>query len=212
MKIKLFSVMLVCLLTAGAFAQTEADFKVTVTKDGKGVVITEYTGRAAAVTIPATIQGMPVREIGGGLGVGAFMNNRTITSVVIPEGVTTIGIYAFFSCENLTSVTFPKTLTTMVDYAFTGTKLSTVNLSETSLSKIGDNAFGGCPSLTTVILPASIKEIGHEAFYWCSALSTVTIPATVRQISFRLRVFYNCPKIPLATQAALRQLGYKGDF
>jgi hypothetical protein len=59
------AVVVLLFVSAGVFAQTENDFEVTLTADSEGVVITKYTGRAAAtVTIPATIQDMPVREIG----------------------------------------------------------------------------------------------------------------------------------------------------
>jgi hypothetical protein len=90
---KLFGMVLCMTLCLTAFAQTESDFAVELTKDGEGVVITGYTGTVTAVRIPATIQGMPVREIGGssrsGRYLGAFQNSKTI-SVVIPEGVTII--------------------------------------------------------------------------------------------------------------------------
>jgi len=49
---------------ATAFGQTAADFNVALTEDGKGVVITQYTGKAARVRIPSSIQNMPVKEIG----------------------------------------------------------------------------------------------------------------------------------------------------
>ena len=75
------------------FAQTEADFNVTLTDDNTGVVITKYTGKAANVRIPATIQGMPVKEIGK----QAFSSSE-ITNIVIPEGVVKIqnGSFATF--------------------------------------------------------------------------------------------------------------------
>jgi len=58
-------------------AQTENDFSVILKDDSTGVVITKYNGNAATLKIPATIQGMPVMEIGE----DAFFNNSKITSV-----------------------------------------------------------------------------------------------------------------------------------
>jgi hypothetical protein len=98
-----------------ALPVTEADFTVDITQDGKGVIITSYKGKSAAVKIPATIEGIPVREIRD----RAFLG-KTITSVVIPEGVTGIGsenyVYgtvtkgAFENCTQLAQVTLPSTL------------------------------------------------------------------------------------------------------
>lgn len=88
-------------VTATERPNTEADFSVSLAVDGKCVAITEYKGTATTVRIPTTIQGLPVREIGEdaftGLSTsGRNYTNRNITSVIIPEGVTTIGEGAFF--------------------------------------------------------------------------------------------------------------------
>ena len=102
---KLFLIAFALLIVCGAaFAQTEADFNVTMNDAGDGVVITKYTGRVAAVRIPATIQGMPVREIGK----GAFISNSLITSVVIPQGVAIIGEDAFRGATKHVSVSIPE--------------------------------------------------------------------------------------------------------
>jgi hypothetical protein len=98
-------------VTVGLFAQTETDFNVELTPDGEGVIITGYTGTAMAVKIPATIQGMPVREIGRGGSLGM----RKVTSVVIPEGVIVIrkdafGPYNYSMGSSLVQVTLPSTL------------------------------------------------------------------------------------------------------
>jgi hypothetical protein len=194
----------------------ESDFTVELTKDSTGVRINKYTGNAKAVRIPATMQGLPVREI-----VDAFKGNKTVTSIVIPEGVTTI--YGFEGCENLTSVNFPTTLTVIGVYTFTKTKLTAVDLSMTSVKYIGNHAFGDCTALTTVALPASIgsgsgyqEGIGAEAFGGCSNLTSITISETVTKIQFDGRgnsgSFNGCSSLPLATQGKLRELGYTGGF
>ena len=94
-------VFITCALCMGMtiFAQTEADFTVRRTADGKGIEIVEYTGSNKDVRIPPQIQGLPVTSIGK----GAFMNNQ-LTGVTIPNNVTSIGGYAFYE-NQLTSVT-----------------------------------------------------------------------------------------------------------
>jgi hypothetical protein len=94
-------VALFVLMAVGLYAQTEADFEVNKSSDGKSVTITKYNGKATAVNIPAKIQNLPV------IGVGGFMGNTSITSVTIPNGVTRIENKAFGVCEKLTSVIIP---------------------------------------------------------------------------------------------------------
>ena len=67
------------------------------------IAITGYTGDEEAVTIPSTINGLPVTTIG----VAAFENCR-LTSVLIPNSVTSIGDYAFANCAALSSVAIPE--------------------------------------------------------------------------------------------------------
>jgi hypothetical protein len=193
---------------ANAFSQTEADFSVGLTADGEGVVIRKYIGTITQVRIPATIENMPVKEIGD----SAFGHIRTITSVVIPDGVTTIGVYAFGYCSRLESITIPDSVTSIRLAAFAGSGLKSVtwpagvteiypgestlngmfgnckNLESViipeGITKIGHLAFSGCSALTSVTLPSTIIEIGGAAFYNCSSLTTVTIPDAVGNISF----------------------------
>jgi nitrous oxidase accessory protein NosD len=66
MKKNFYLLVYVLFAVVGIFAQTtpESDFTVTLTADNAGVALTKYKGSAATVRIPATIQGMLVREIG----------------------------------------------------------------------------------------------------------------------------------------------------
>ena len=64
------------------------------------VTIQGFKGDEAVVVIPSSIQGFPVRIIAA----EAFINNPDITSIVVPDSVTTIQPYAVFNCVNLTSV------------------------------------------------------------------------------------------------------------
>jgi hypothetical protein len=186
----------------------ESDFTVELTGDSAGVIITKYNGNAKEVRIPAIIQGLPVRAIK----YPGLNGNKTITSVVLPEGMTYLS--GFTDCTNLTSVNFPTTLTAI--QGFIKTPLTAVDLSRTSIEVIG--GFENCTALTSVVLPASIKEIQQEAFAGCKALTTVTVPETVTKIKFstisktQSYAFAGCSSLPLATQAKLKELGYTSSF
>ena len=60
----------------------------TYTTNNGAITITGYTGPGGAVTIPSTITGLPVTTIG----TSAFFNNFALTSVTIPNSVTSIGV------------------------------------------------------------------------------------------------------------------------
>ena len=101
-----------------------------------------------------------------------------ITSVAIPQKVTSIGKSTFASCYNLTSVTLPSSLTHIGDNAFSGCEgLSSIEF-PSSLTHIGAGAFSYCSQLTIITLPENVEEIGSGCFSDCKNLKEVYIPAT----------------------------------
>jgi len=89
----------------------------------------------------------------------AFEGCASLTSVTIPDSVTSIGSRAFFNCSGLTSITIPNNVT-----------------------NIGQEAFEGCTGLTNVTIPNSVTSIGLRAFFNCSGLTSITIPNSVTSI------------------------------
>ena len=127
--------------------QTEGDFTYVVLDDGTAR-ITKYNGTETELTIPATLAGKTVSEIGK----DAFYKNNVVEDVVVSEGITSIGDYAFQFCGSLESVSFPS-----------------------SVSSIGNYAFYQCTALTSVDIPSTVKTTGNYAFAYCSNLSEVTL-------------------------------------
>jgi hypothetical protein len=205
---------LALLLAVTVFAQTEEDFTVELTKDGEGVVIAKYNGNAARVQIPATIQGMPVREIGYGafrqavsmksvvipqgvtkIGDEAFINAGLI-SVTFPEGLTEIGKEAFQGCEQLTAITLPQSLTTLGDMVFAATQITAVTL-PAALSKSGYGVFRNCWKLQTVTIPEGLTAIPDSMFSSCTALTAIALPASIKTIGSG--AFHGCEALTAVT-------------
>lgn len=152
------------------------DFKFT--PDNTAVIVTnyKYNGAAADVTIPSRYQGKPVTTIGH----AAFFNSA-VTSVTIPDSVTSISDEAFINCPKLTNISIPNSVTYIGFSAFNScTSLKSITL-PSSLSFISWALFLGCSQLTTIHIPVSVTSIGNNAFADCPSLMTVTYPGSKTQ-------------------------------
>ena len=152
------------------------------TKNVTGVPI-ETQG---AITIPSELGGFPVT----GLSAGAFRLCESLTSVEIPEGVTTIGDYAFDTCRAMQSIAIPSTVTNIGENAFWGCSSLISVAIPGGVTSIGNQAFQGCSSLTSVTIPEGVTEINERTFYGCSSLTEVVIPEGVTEIGSY--AFWNC--------------------
>ena len=134
------------------------------------VTITEYTGPGGAVIIPPTINGLLVTSIGS----EAFHSvSSSLTSVSLPNTLTSIGSGAFDACTSLTSITIPNGVTFIVDGTFhTCVSLARVTI-PSSVTTIGSFAFYDCTSLAIVSIPKSVTIIGDYAFAGCTNLAEV---------------------------------------
>lgn len=112
----------------------------------------------------------------------AFSNCDHLTSVVIPNSVTTIGYAAFNGCTSLTSVTIPESVDTIGGSAFQNCRSLTSVTIPNSVTSIGQTAFSGCKSLTSINIPESMTIIESAVFSACSSLTTITIPNSITRI------------------------------
>jgi hypothetical protein len=155
----------------------ESDFRVEPVGGGKSVRITKYLGDKWTVRIPPLIQKLPVTDIGR-----VFSGNKNLTSVTIPNSVTSIVNDAFNGCTNLASITIPDSVTSIGEWAFTScTSLTSITIPN-SVIDIRQWAFGGCTSLTSISIPDSVTTIGWFAFTSCTSLTSVTIGNNVTTI------------------------------
>jgi hypothetical protein len=156
-----------------------ATFAFLTTTNNGTVTITGFAGSLVrALTIPGTINGLPVTSIGP----RAFYFCPNLTNVTIPDSVTSIRDYAFSSCGNLKSVVLGNNVTNIGSFAFAFCSSLTNLTIPNSVTGIGTNAFGYCSSLTSIVIPNSVTSIGMFAFGSCGSLSNVVIGTGVANI------------------------------
>ena len=121
------------------------------------------------LVIPSEYNGMPVV----GIADNAFWNCDSITTVSIPDSVTSIGDLAFADCSNLTSIRLSTALKEIPLAAFCGcTSLKSIRIPE-GITYIGVHAFAQCTSLTSLTLPMSLSKIDSYLFSDCYSLTTI---------------------------------------
>lgn len=113
------------------------NYRVDTDSRGDYIYIVEYTGKGGDVSIPATIDNLPVYDIGA----DAFWYRDDVTAVNLPAGLERIEARAFQNCKNLSVLYIPD-----------------------SVIEIGDAAFENCEKLTSINIPASLLYVGGSAF------------------------------------------------
>lgn len=91
-----------------------------------------------------------------------------VTSISLPETITSIGAHAFMGCQ-ITEIKLPTNITDIPDEAFYATPLTTIEIPQ-SVKTIGTDAFRKC-NLHKVVIPSGVEEIGSNAFLDCTDLT-----------------------------------------
>lgn len=108
---------------------------------------------------------------------------KYLTTVAIPNGVTSIENYAFNGCNGLASIEIPNSVTNIGANTFAYCSSLTSIEIPNDIKSINPNTFSYCSDLTNIVIPNSVTIIGYGAFSSCSSLISLTIPLNVSTIS-----------------------------
>ena len=165
------------------------DFVYKLTDDGKGAILTSYTGEEGDVVFPSEVDnGIPVIAIDDGM----CSDNPVIVNIRIPGSIKTIGNAAFSRCPNLKSIVLEEGLIQLGMCCFGGCpELIDVQLPD-SLEIVDNFVFAQCKALEEVKFGTKLKSIGMRAFYGCDSLSSITVPGG-DGVAFGDQLFAECP-------------------
>ena len=175
------------------------DFFECDVKDDGTLRIVDYIGWETNITIPDSVDGKPVTEIGTIYPEtdGAFANRTDLQQVIIPDSVTSIGNDTFKGCTSLQKVTIPNSVTKIGYHAFEDCHALKQITIPNSVTDIYGYAFMNCKSLTQVTIPDSVTSIEMYAFSGCTSLKTISIPDSVTFIKYS--GFSNCTSLQKVT-------------
>ena len=184
--------------------------------NGKATNVYYASGELSeTVTIPSTLDGYPVENIGKIFGFSSYnifsQNYESIKNIEIPNSVTSIGESAFSGCSSLISVNIPNGVTSIEFYTFKNcSSLIEVEI-PSSVTSIGQNAFSGCSSLTKLEIPNGVTSIQSNTFSECSSLTEVKIPDSVTSIG--AEAFSSCRNLTsIEIPNSVTSIGYEAFY
>ena len=141
-----------------------------------------YITYSGLLTIPSTIKlnGSDYSIIG--IDNMAFKGCNKLTSIILPDNLTTLGEKAFSGCTALSSIILPNEVEQIGDETFSGCSALTSITVNDKLKSIGRAAFENCIALTDIILPDNVETIGSSTFKNCEKLSSVILGNSITEL------------------------------
>ena len=166
------------------------------------------TGKAGTpYTVPASVKV---------LGDRSFTDSNNLTSLILPDGLTTVEDFALHYCLNLQTVSIPSTLTSIGGYFLAFSKVEDVKIPE-GVTELSYQFLDGCSALKTLELPASLTTPGWLFCEDCTALQSVTCkavtPPALESNAFKNVILAGVTlKVPAASVSAYENAPIWKDF
>lgn len=124
-----------------------------------------------------------------------FQNCSSLSPISLPSKLTTLGEYAFSGCTSITQIKLPTTVTLIDDGCFYScSSLQTININQLSITTLHQSCFSGCTQLNGIQIPSSVTSIESSCFENCSSWSgTLTLPSNLTYIGGW--AFNNCSSL-----------------
>ena len=200
--------------------------KFALQEDGTYFVSGIGTCTDVHLVIPSVHEGAAVTGIAN----KAFLRNRDLLSVYLPDSVKFVGDSAFAGCY-MYSLRLPDEMTDIGEGAFSSNTLYTLTLPTKGLTEIKKQAFAANNSLKSLYIPDNIKVIGAEAFNNCSKVTELRLPETMEALGAKCfaglgitsvkipkgikelpdEIFYGCPLTKVEIPEGVEKIG-KGAF
>ena len=178
-----------CLAFCFALAQETATIdgiKYSLYSNGEAAISHQSSSLAGDIIIPEKVSyngtDYTVTSVRNEAFMRVGMTNGIITSIVLPNSITSLGERCFENCSSLTSITLPEGITSLGWSCFYGcSSLESINLPE-SITSLGERCFEDCSSLKSITLPDGITSLDERFFYNCSSLVSINLPESITSL------------------------------
>ena len=165
-----------------------------------------YNGKTS---VPKTITNVVVKEGVQEIPKNAFYDYHKLLYIRIPDSVQMIGVHGFGHCTSLLSIELPSSVQEIDQYTFHGcSSLQSIHLPP-QVTHIGTAAFMRCSSLQSITIPSSISKIEDYTFFHCKSLTSISLPSSVTEIS--VRAFDGCSSLQTIHQPPPSILHHDND-
>ncbi len=127
----------------------------------------------------------------------AFLNSKSLDSLILPSNLKSIGYEAFKGCCNLTNLAIPSSVTFISGWAFEGCSALSTLVLPLGIKSVENGTFYGCSALASIVIPSGVTYIGQEAFENCSNLKKIELPFGL--LSIEQYAFQNCSSLQSLT-------------
>ncbi|MDE6099358.1 MAG: leucine-rich repeat protein [Muribaculaceae bacterium] len=144
-----------------------------------------------SVVIPSIVEYDGTEYTVTGIGERAFASSRSMTSLVIPEGITSIGSFSIYN-TGITELVIPSTIVSMGNHAINSNEFLKSVTIKAALTEIPDHCFYSCKVLSEINIPETVEIIGQYALGQ-TQIKEVVMPKVLREIG--KNAFQICPSL-----------------